>query len=87
MADILSVSPALLERYLSAARKISRQALGDPNLEPATDTYVVPTMRFQDHRMSEDLPFGSRGGVAFRHHFPLDADYDIRIQLRRQLYG
>ena len=87
MADILSVSPALLERYLSAARKISRQALGDPSLEPATDTYVVPTMRFQDHRMSEDLPFGSRGGVAFRHHFPLDADYDIRIQLRRQLYG
>ena len=87
MADILSVSPALLERYLSAARRISRQALGDPNLEPATDTYVVPTMRYQDHRMSEALPFGSRGGIAFRHHFPLDADYDISIQLRRQLYG
>ena len=87
MADILSVSPALLERYLSAARKISRQALGDPGMEPATATYLVPKLRFQDHRMSEDLPFGSRGGVAFRHHFPLDADYDIRIQLRRQLYG
>ena len=87
MADILSMSPALLERYLSAARKISRLALGDPTGEPTTETYAVPKLRFQDHRMSEDLPFGSRGGVAFRHHFPLDAEYDVRIRLQRQLYG
>ena len=87
MADILSMSPALLERYLSAARKVSRQALGDPAGAPTTETYVVPKMRFQDQRMSEDLPFGSRGGVAFRHHFPLDAEYDVRVRLRRQLYG
>ena len=87
MADILSVSPALLERYLSAARKIGRLALGDPSGGPATATYAVPKLRFQDHRMSEDLPFGSRGGIAIRHHFPLDADYDIRIRLQRQLYG
>ena len=87
MADILSMSPALLDRYLSAARKISRLALGDPSGEPTTETYTVPTLRFQDHRMSEDLPFGSRGGIAFRHHFPLDAEYDITIRLQRQLYG
>ena len=87
MADILSMSPALLERYLSAARRISRQALGDPGGAPTTETYVVPKLRFQDRRMSEDLPFGSRGGVAVRHHFPLDAEYDVRIRLRRQLYG
>ncbi len=87
MADILSMSPALLERYLSAARRIGRQALGDPSGEPTTETYLVPKLRFQDHRMSEDLPFGSRGGIAFRHHFPLDADYDITIRLQRQLYG
>ena len=87
MADILSMSPALLERYLSAARKIVRRALGDPEGGPTTETYGVPKMRFQDHRMSEDLPFGSRGGVAFRHHFPLDGEYDVKVRLRRQLYG
>ena len=87
MADILSMSPARLERYLSAARKIARLALGDPAAVPTTETYVVPKLRFQDQRMSEDLPFGSRGGIAIRHHFPLDAEYDIRIRLRRQLYG
>ena len=87
MADILSVSPALLERYLSAARKIGRLALGDPTGDPTTETYVVPKLRFQDHRMSEDLPFGSRGGIAIRHYFPLNAEYDIRIRLQRQLYG
>ena len=87
MADILSVSPALLERYIFAARKISRLAVGDAAIEPTTETYVVPKMRFQDHRMSEDLPFGSRGGIAIQHHFLLNAEYDIKIRLRRQLYG
>ena len=86
MADILSVSPALLDRYIFAARKISRLAVGDPAIEPTTETYVLPSMRFQDRRMSEDLPFGSRGGVAIRHNFPLDGEYDVRIGLRRQLY-
>ena len=86
MADILSVSPALLDRYIFAARRISRLAVGDPGIEPTTETYVLPSMRFQDRRMSEDLPFGSRGGIAIRHNFPLDGDYDVRIRLRRQLY-
>ncbi len=86
MADILSVSPALLDRYLFAARRISRLAVGAARVEPTTDTYVVPAMRFQDLRMSEDLPFGSRGGVAIRHNFPLDGEYDVRIRLQRQLY-
>ena len=86
MADILSVSPALLDRYIFAARRISRLAVGDPDIEPTTETYVVPSMRFQDLRMSEDLPFGSRGGIAIRHNFPLDAEYEVRIQLQRQLY-
>ena len=86
MADILSVSPALLDRYIFAARRISRLAVGDPDIEPTTATYVVPAMRFQDLRMSEDLPFGSRGGIAIRHNFPLDGEYDVRIRLQRQLY-
>ena len=86
MADILSVSPALLDRYIFAARRISRLAVGDPDIEPTTATYVVPAMRFQDLRMSEDLPFGSRGGIAIRHNFPLDGDYEVSIRLQRQLY-
>ena len=86
MADILSVSPALLDRYIFAARRISRLAVGDPDIEPTTETYAVPSMRFQDLRMSEDLPFGSRGGIAIRHNFPLDAEYEVRIRLQRQLY-
>ncbi len=86
MADILSVSPALLDRYIFAARKIGRLAIGDPTIEPTTEVYAVPKMRFQDHRMSEDLPFGSRGGTAIRHDFPLDAEYEITIRLQRQLY-
>ena len=86
MADILSVSPALLDRYIFAARKISRLAVGDPTIEPTTEIYAVPSMRFQDRRMSDDLPFGSRGGIAIRHNFPLDGEYHVRIRLRRQLY-
>jgi hypothetical protein len=85
MADILSISPALLERSMSAARKITRLAVGDPNPRPAS-TYVAPKMRFQDYRMDEDLPFGSRGGMAVRHYFPADGEYVVKVRLRRNLY-
>ena len=86
MADALAVSPALLDRYIFAARRIARLAVGDPAVGPATATYGVPSMRFQDQRMSEELPFGSRGGLAVLHDFPADGEYEIRIRLRRQLY-
>ena len=86
MADALSVSPALLDRYIFAARRIARLAVGDPAVGPATETYSLPSMRFQDQRMSEELPFGSRGGLAVLHDFPADGEYEIRIRLRRQLY-
>ena len=62
-ADILGLSPGLLERYLSTARKIARVAVGDPTIRPALDTYKVSPLLVQDERMSEDLPFGSRGGT------------------------
>ena len=86
IADALAVSPALLDRYIFAARRIARLAVGDPTAAPTTETYSLPRMRFQDQRMSEDLPFGSRGGIAVRHDFPVDAEYEIRVRLRRQLY-
>ena len=87
IGDVLSVSPGLLERYLLAAAKISRRAVGDPTLRPATATYKTSPLLAQDDRVSENLPFGSRGGLAVRHHFPLDAEYIIKIALRRRARG
>jgi hypothetical protein len=86
IAGLLSVPPALLERYMSAARKISRLALGTSPPGPVTDTYTVPDLAQQDGQVSEDLPFGSRGGIAVHHYFPVDGEYLIKIRLRRQIY-
>lgn len=83
MADALTVSPALMERYLSAARKTSRLAIGETPLGPASETYEVPILFNQADRMSEDLPFGSRGGVAMRHYFPVAGKYDLSLRLHR----
>ncbi|MDA1092624.1 MAG: DUF1592 domain-containing protein [Acidobacteria bacterium] len=83
MANVLSVSPALMGRYLTAARKIGRQALGETPIGPAIDTYEVPILLMQDDRMGEDLPFGSRGGIGVRHYFPVDGEYDLQIRLHR----
>ena len=83
IGDVLTVSPALLERYLSAARKISRLALGDPDISPVFEGYNVPKYFVQDDRMSEALPFGSRGGIAVRHNFPLDGEYLLKVRLAR----
>src|SRR4029453_875469 len=83
IADVLSLSPGLLERYLSAARKISRLAVGDPALRPSIDTYKISFERLQDDRISEQEPFGSRGGIAIRHTFPLDGEYALKIRLQR----
>ncbi len=89
VGNVLSLSPALLERYLAAARRISRLAIGDPTIGPAfaSTTYDLPQARYQDGRMSEDLPLGSRGGTAIRHVFPLDADYVCRVRLMRNIAG
>ncbi len=84
VADVLTVSPGLLERYLLAAKKVSRMAIGDAATKPATSVYDIPYMTLvQDERMSEDLPFGSRGGVAIKHYFPVDGEYEIRIKVQR----
>ena len=83
IADVLSVSPSLLDRYMVAAEHISRRAIGDPSLRAVTQRYTVPYMLRQDDRMSEELPFGSRGGIAIRHHFPLDGEYVFRVVLQR----
>ena len=85
-AGALSVSPALVERYISTAREISRLAVGDPTVDPVFETYKVPKMLVQDDRTSDDLPFASRGGVAIRHRFAVDGEYVVKIRLQSQLY-
>ena len=87
ISEVLSVSPVLLERYMSVARRVSRLAVGDPTIRPDFSTYEVPRFLLQNARISEALPFGSRGGIAIRHHFPLDGDYVIRIHLKTNYNG
>jgi hypothetical protein len=86
IGDVLSVSPVLLEGYLSAARKIGRSAIGDRGEGAVVSKYDLPRFLIQNERMGEDLPLGSRGGIAVRHNFPLDADYTLRIQLQKNGY-
>ena len=81
-ADVLSISTAQLERYLSAARTITRLAVGLPPAGPGFETFDVPLLLLQDDRQSEDLPLGSRGGVAVPYHFPVDGEYLVKIELR-----
>ena len=81
-ADVLSISTAQLERYLSAARTITRLAVGLPPAGPGFETFDVPLLQLQDDRQSEDLPLGSRGGVAVPYHFPVDGEYLVKIELR-----
>ena len=87
IAEVLSVSPTLIERYLAAAQRISQRVVGDLSLRPVAHTYPVHGGLPQDGAVSIDLPFGSRGGVAIEHNFPVDGEYIVRISLRAQEYG
>src|SRR5579862_8923833 len=80
IADLLFVSPTVMERYLDAARKISRLAVGDPTTPVLVNTYRLPAELPQDARV-EDLPFGTRGGVAVRSHFPVDGTYLVKVDV------
>jgi len=89
-ADALSVEPALLDRYLTAAAKIARLAIGDPTLRPAFERYTAlkgnsneQTWLWQTDRLSEEFPLGSRGGIAARHYFPVDGEYVFKVRLAR----
>ena len=82
IGDVLNVSPYLLERYLAVAAKISRLAIGDTSHPPAFQTYDMSRNLVQEDRMNGDLPYGSRGGTAIRHHFPVDGEYVIKVKLQ-----
>jgi mono/diheme cytochrome c family protein len=77
IAGALSLSPALLEGYTTAAAKISRIAMGDVS-EPALATYRVASDTSQDYHI-EGLPFGTRGGLVLQHEFPADGDYVFKV--------
>jgi hypothetical protein len=80
IAETLRMSPVLLERYLSAARKISRLAVGDTNMIPSYETYRVRPDLGQDEHI-EGLPLGTRGGLLIHHNFALDGEYIFKTKL------
>ena len=84
IAGVLKTSPTLMERYLSAAQKISRLAIGTPPPFPNVDYFrVADDLRQDDHL--DGLPVGTRGGTAIRYTFPTDGEYEIRVRLARDL--
>lgn len=83
-ADTLSISTVHLERYMSVARQVSRLAVGLPPARPGMERFEIPKFVVQKDRMSEDLPFGSRGGLAIPYIFPVDGEYIVRVRLKRQ---
>ncbi len=94
IGEVLTLSPALLEKYMSAARRVSRLAIGDITIKAGEEQFhprrdppgTSNNSRPRGERVSDDLPFYSRGGLSFRHYFPLDADYLIRIRSNRSFY-
>jgi mono/diheme cytochrome c family protein len=86
-ADALSMSPVLTERYLEASAKISQMALGHVRGSPAPETFFVPSDRNQGNRFSEELPWGSRGGLAIHYYFPVDGEYQLQLRLNESGAG
>ena len=83
-AEVLAMTPSLMARYISAATKISRMAVGSPDNRPDGRLYTLGFER-QDERMHEDMPFGTHGGLSARHVFPLDGEYLFSIRMERGL--
>lgn len=81
-ADVLALSPLSVERYVSAAHKIAELAVGATPRGASINTYEVPLNLIQDDRLNEELPFGSRGGTAIEHIFPVDGEYRITVKLQ-----
>ena len=79
LAELLFVSPSTLERYLAAARKISRLAVGDTSMPPIVDRYQLDRDLIQDHHL-DGLPLGTRGGTAIRSHLPADGEYVLTVE-------
>ena len=81
-AEVLVLSPMLVERYVSAAHKVAELAVGATPRGASIKTYDIPLNLIQDDRLSDALPFGSRGGAAIEHMFPVDGEYKITVKLQ-----
>ena len=82
IAGVLKMNPTLMERYLSVAGVVSRLAVGAPMKSPESVTFrVSPALPQYDH--IEGLPFGTRGGTLVRYNFPVDGEYEIKVELQR----
>lgn len=79
---VSELSPTLLDRYITAAQKISRLAVGSSRRTPDGDTIRVRPDRTQEDRV-EGLPLGTRGGTCIRYTFPQDGEYEIQVRLAR----
>src|SRR5215471_1883101 len=86
IADVLGTSPALIERYIGAAAKISRLAVGDTDIGPISTTYKVRGDLTQDNHI-EGLPIGTRGGIIIHHNFPVDGEYLFKFSLLKVNFG
>ena len=86
IADVLGVSPSLLERYVAAAAKVSRLAVGERDAAPAQITYTVKGDLSQNQTLAGQ-PLGTRGGTTVTHNFPVDGEYVIRLALLKLSFG
>ncbi len=85
IADVLTMSSSLMERYLSASWNISRIALGNTKITPTTSTYRVKPDLSQDQHI-DGLPPGTRGGMLVQHTFPVDGEYVIKLRMWRNTF-
>jgi mono/diheme cytochrome c family protein len=85
IADVLTVSPSLMERYLSASWNISRMALGNVAITPSTVTHRVRPDLSQNQHI-DGLPPGTRGGMLVEHTFPVDGEYIIKLRMWRNTF-
>ena len=86
MADVLTVTPSLMEAYLRAAARISRMAVGDTSAPVLTSTYSVQKVESQMHHV-DGTPMGTRGGIAVVHNFPADGEYTFKLRLYHHPVG
>jgi Protein of unknown function (DUF1592)/Protein of unknown function (DUF1588)/Protein of unknown function (DUF1587)/Protein of unknown function (DUF1585)/Protein of unknown function (DUF1595)/Cytochrome C oxidase, cbb3-type, subunit III len=81
IADALSMSPLLLERYLKVARRVSELATGTRDATPVTEVYPATETQAA---WQEGMPFGTRGGIRLRHYFSHDGTYEVRAFLNKE---
>ncbi|MCU1325476.1 MAG: hypothetical protein JWN34_846 [Bryobacterales bacterium] len=92
IGDVLSLSPVLIERYMTASRLVARLAVGNTEIKPEVNIFELPRGGgrggpVRPEAISEDLPFGSGGGLSFSYTFPVDADYVFKIKLPAPAVG